>query len=251
MHSTPAIEVLKFPKTPRLIEVMSHETKAWDKLRAVAEEKIDGANVGLRFVEGELVLQSRGHVLRGGPGEEQFAALHNWAANRYDLLFEALNTTRMLYGEWCFAKHRAFYDALPDLLIGLDVLDLTTGEFLNTSTRDALLTRAGVALPPRLWNGVFGKAPAFGSLLGKSAYKTGNWKGTLEKQIVAARRKLDEALAETDLSDEAEGVYVRIEDETKVVGRMKLHREGFEKVRSDNWRRKPIIKNVTSAKAST
>ena len=41
-----------------------------------------------------------------------------------------------------------------------------------------------------------------------------------------------------------EGIYIRIEDEEKVVARIKLHREEFEKVRNDDWRINDIIKNV-------
>lgn len=39
----------------------------------VVEEKIDGANAGIRFDgAGELYLQSRGHFLTGGPREKHF-----------------------------------------------------------------------------------------------------------------------------------------------------------------------------------
>jgi hypothetical protein len=55
-------------------------------------------------------------------------------------------------------------------------------------------------------------------------------------------------MAETDDSDWMEGVYIRVED-SKVVGRMKLHREGYDKVRSDGWRRRPVIENGVGAGA--
>ncbi len=40
----------------------------------VVEEKLDGSNVGVWFDDGDaLVLQSRGHALRGGADERPFA----------------------------------------------------------------------------------------------------------------------------------------------------------------------------------
>ena len=46
----------------------------------VVEEKMDGANCGLSFDEdGQLLLQSRGHYLDGGPREKHFALLKQWA----------------------------------------------------------------------------------------------------------------------------------------------------------------------------
>ena len=47
----------------------------------VVEEKLDGANCGIRCEADErLRLQSRGHTLAGGPRERQFELLKSWAA---------------------------------------------------------------------------------------------------------------------------------------------------------------------------
>ena len=132
------LEAIKFPKTPRAADIVAGDVhRTWRGLETVVEEKMDGANVGIFFDGGALCLQSRGHVLRGGDGEAQFAPLHAWAAERLTRLRDALGEQRVLYGEWCFAKHRAFYDALPDWLLAFDVLDRTRNAFLTTSERDA------------------------------------------------------------------------------------------------------------------
>ena len=49
-------------------------------------------------------------------------------------------------------------------------------------------------------------------------------------------------MAETDDSDWMEGVYVRIEDKTGVIGRMKAHREGYMKVQ-DHEQERQVIRN--------
>jgi hypothetical protein len=240
-------EAIKFPKTPRLAAVMGEDHHAWRAWQATVEEKVDGANAGIWFEGEDIRLQSRGHILRGGggAGERQFAAFHGWAARRLDQLREALGWRFVLYGEWCFAKHKAYYDALPDWLVGYDVLDRETGRFLGVSARDEVLASCLVTAVPRVWQGAFGKAPAFGLLIGPSRLKTSKWRDALARE--GAKAGVRDPMSETDDSDAMEGIYVRIEDAGGIVGRMKVHRTGFEKVRSDHWRQRPLIRNTLAA----
>lgn len=236
-------DAIKFPKTPRLVRVMAEDLQQWRHSVAIVEEKIDGANVGIWFdSDFNLKLQSRGHVLLGGTGERQFAPFHGWAAERREALENALATQYVLYGEWCFAKNKSYYDALPDWFIGYDVFDRETNTFLATSARDAILTACQVSIVPRLWSGIFGKAPAFGSFLKQSHFKTKYWRKVLIQE--ALRVGVKNPMAETDDSDHMEGVYVRVEDDSVVIGRMKLHRSGYEKVSSEHWRQLPLIRNT-------
>lgn len=235
-------DAIKFPKTPRLSSLAGEDIyQTWRHAFVVVEEKVDGANVGIWFEDGEVRLQSRGHVLRGGDRERQFAPFHGWAAERMGALRAVLGGRYTIYGEWCFAKHKAYYDALPDWLLGYDVLDRDGGRFLGAAPRDELLAACGVAIVSRRWSGAFGKAPSFASFVGKSCYKTAEWRSALadEAKRVGVARPMDE----TDDSDWMEGVYVRVEDDAGVVGRMKVHREGYGKVRSDHWRDRPLIRN--------
>jgi hypothetical protein len=235
-------DAIKFPKTPRLTQVMREvEPPEWKGARAVAEEKADGANVGVFFDGVELRLQSRGHVLRGGGRERQFTAFHGWAASRLESLRETLGDHCVLYGEWCHVMNKSFYNALPDWLLGFDVLDRESGEFLGVDERDRFFRACSVEPVARLWDGAYRKAPAFGGLLGPSRYKTAGWREALEAE--ACRVGLRDAWAETDNSDAMEGVYVRLEVSGRVVGRMKLHRPGYEKVRTDTWRERPLVHN--------
>jgi hypothetical protein len=221
---------------------MAEDLEHWRHYNAVAEEKIDGANVGIWFDNDfNLKLQSRGHVLHGGAGERQFAPFHGWAAGRHEALEKTLTTRYVLYGEWCFAKNKSYYDILPDWFIGYDVLDRETDTFLATSARDIILIACQVSIVPRLWSGVFSKAPAFGSFLGPSHFKTKHWREVLVQE--AARACVKNPMAETDNSDWMEGVYVRVEDDSTVIGRMKLHRDGYGKVSSEHWRQLPLIRN--------
>ena len=110
----------------------------------VIEEKVDGANAGISFDgAGNLRLQSRGHFLTGGPRERHFALFKSWAARHQGRLYAAIGDRYVLYGEWVYAKHTVFYDALPHDFLEFDVLDTTTDRFLGTPERRVLCRGAG------------------------------------------------------------------------------------------------------------
>src|SRR5687767_5508887 len=80
----------------------------FDDLRGrsiVVEEKLDGANAGLRFDGGRLWLQSRGHFLTGGVREKHFHLFKQWASAHAYALGDRLGDRHAVYGEWLYAKH--------------------------------------------------------------------------------------------------------------------------------------------------
>ena len=88
----------------------------------VVEEKIDGANSAVSFDgDGNLLIQSRGHYLIGGYRERHYNLLKQWANVYKDLLFDALSNRYIMYGEWMYAKHTVFYDALPVYFMDFDI----------------------------------------------------------------------------------------------------------------------------------
>ena len=54
------------------------------------EEKVDGANSAISFVNGELLLQSRGHYLTGGYRERHYNLFKQWAMIHKDELYGTL-----------------------------------------------------------------------------------------------------------------------------------------------------------------
>ena len=150
-------DIIKYPRTRHVrgsrFQHGDHDMEAvpWEELAGkhlVVEEKMDGANCGVSFTGlGTLMLQSRGHYLRGGPREKHFDLLKQWATSRRDDLWFLLGSRYVMYGEWMFAKHTMFYDALPHYFMEFDVLDRHTGTFLSTPARDLLLARAAGVEP--------------------------------------------------------------------------------------------------------
>ncbi|HBP18827.1 MAG TPA: DNA ligase, partial [Planctomycetes bacterium] len=141
--------MIKYPRTQHLqgsrLQPGDHDLAAvsLDELEGrplVIEEKLDGANAAIGFDrQGELMLQSRGHFLRGGRSERQFDLLKTWAAARAHELRGVLGARYVVYGEWLYAKHTIFYDRLPHYFHEFDVYDREREVFLSTPARRALL----------------------------------------------------------------------------------------------------------------
>ena len=232
--------VFKFPKTPRVTKTLQQENvhQEWRHLNAVIQEKVDGANVGISFEEGYLKLQSRGHYLVGGLRERQFDLFKRWAYLNVQYLEAVLSDRYVLYGEWLYAKHHIFYDALDHYFLAYDLFDKIENKFLSTHRVHARLGGI-VKFVPILHQAKFGKIHNFTQYIGPSRFRTKDWKERLVK--VAGEKELDH----TDQTQLMEGIYVRVEDDEWIVGRMKHPREEFTKVLEDDshWLTRPIVTN--------
>jgi hypothetical protein len=213
----------------------------------VVEEKIDGANAGLRFDEaGQLFLQSRGHFLAGGVREKHFNLFKQWASVHAGVLWERLGQRYALFGEWLYAKHTIFYDRLPHYFLEFDVLDLETGDFLSTAARRRLLAGLALCPVPVLYEGPATTLAQLVSLIGPSCYKGPDWRDRLVESAHA--RGIDSArvIEETDPSELMEGLYIKVEQDDRVIERYKYVRSSFLTVVKDSgthWLRRPIVPN--------
>ena len=153
----------------------------------VVEEKVDDANVGISFeTKGSLRLQCRGHYLTGGPGERQFNLLKPWAETHRSWLWETLGSRYILYGEWLYAKHTVFYDALPHYLLEFDILDTQTGVFLSTDCRREMLAGKPMVSVPVIYQGAIRSVKQLEPLVVFSLYKTSKWRKNLWEAAVAS-----------------------------------------------------------------
>ena len=214
----------------------------------VVEEKLDGANSGIRFSpEASLLLQSRGHYLTGGAREKHFALMKTWAAAHEETLFDLLGARFQMYGEWMACKHTVFYDHLPHYFLEFDVYDFQEDCFLSTKARNDLIGDAPILPVPVLYEGI---APRrlqdLLELIRPSLAKTPGWRGVLRSLAERQNLDADRVLAETENGDLAEGLYIKIEEDGKTVGRLKWVRAGFLQAISSSdshWLSRPIIPN--------
>lgn len=215
--------------------------------QVVVEEKLDGANAGISFTSGgDLLLQSRGHYLTGGPRERHFGPFKSWASALAPRLWPVLTDRYVLYGEWLYAKHTVFYDALPHYFCEFDILDLSTGDFLSTPCRAQLLAGLPVISVPVLRAGLFDSLAQLTGLVRPSMCRTAAWRESLREAAAQAGVDPDRATAETDAGEEMEGLYLKVEEGDRVVDRLKWVRAGFLQAMVESgfhWLDRPIIAN--------
>ena len=212
----------------------------------IIEEKVDGANVGVSFSEnGRLLLQSRGHFLTGGYRERHYDLFKKWANSAVNELFERLGTRYIMYGEWLYAKHKIYYDRLPDYFLEFDVFDKENAVFLSTEKRREILKDSPVFSVPVLASGVFNKKEDVLKYLGKSLYVSDSARDNLIETALKEGLNVEDVLSESDLSTLAEGLYIKVEENGIVEDRMKFVRSGYSQPQNDStrWIDKPIVPN--------
>lgn len=249
--------MIKYPRTRHILGSRLQpgdedlEAVAHAELRdayLVVEEKIDGANAAVSFDQGgRLLLQSRGHYLRGGPREKHFALFKTWASRHQDALRERLGARFVMYGEWAYAKHTIFYDRLPHYFLEFDLFDRQEEIFLSTDRRAQMLRGLPVVSVPVLTRGRFADLETLVRWIGPSRFKSDRWRERLRE--VAERVShvsVDRVEAETDAADAMEGLYVKHEGEGRVIGRYKYVRAAFLQAvfdSSGHWLDRPIVPN--------
>ena len=253
--------MFKYPRTQHIkgsrLQHGDHDLEAvpWEELAGkhlVIEEKMDGANCGVSFTpEGELLLQSRGHYLRGGPREKHFALLKQWASARQDEFLQALGPRYVMYGEWLYAKHTFYYDALLHYFMEFDVLDTQANTFLSTDERHKLLNHTNSAWSNVcpvlvLAEGRFKRLSELEAMITRSRFVTDDRITNLNNAAEAAGVVATEAWKHTDPSNLMEGLYVKWEEGGVVKGRYKYVRGSFTNSimeQETHWHDRPIIQN--------
>ena len=252
--------ILKYPRTPHLqgsrlqpgdedLSQIPFSEIAGKEL--VVEEKCDGANTGISFDDdGTLLLQSRGHYLVGGAREKHYNLFKEWANIHIDMLFDLLGTRYIMYGEWMYAKHTIYYDALPHYFLEFDIFDRERGIFLDTDTRYAMLKGCPVVSAPLIARKAFSSLEELTALIGQSNYIR---PGHIEKLRLYCQENpkcgdADARCAETDSSTDMEGLYLKLEADGQVVGRLKFVRHAFVQSllgdSTSHWLSRPIVPNL-------
>ena len=248
--------IIKYPRTPHIEgsrlqpgdEDMSQRSFSDIAGRhIVIEEKIDGANTAVSFnAQGELLLQSRGHYLTGGYRERHYNLFKQWTTVQRDLLWKALGCRYVMYGEWLYAKHSIYYDALPHYFMEFDILDRETGRFLDTPSRRAITSRLPVCSAAVLAEGACSSMEDVLKYLGDSNYITADHIARLRAAAAREGQDPDRICRETDHRRTMEGLYIKVEEDGRVADRMKYVRATFLQVVEESgthWLERPIIPN--------
>ena len=250
------MSIIKYPRTPHIessrfqpgdedLDSVPFSEIAGRYL--VVEEKMDGGNAGISFAEdGKLLLQSRGHYLTGGPREKHFALFKQWAHSHAVQLQEILGSRYILYGEWLYATHTVYYDALSHYFMEFDIFDRHEKVFLSTERRQQMLAGSPVVSVAVLSAGPATTLAALRAQIKPSLFKTPRWREALRETAQGRGLDADRVIAETDRSDLMEGLYLKIEEEGVVTERYKLVRPDFLTAILDaggHWLDRPIVPN--------
>ena len=147
------------PEYPRIPHLMGKSNLYDDDIEinvtfgfdAYVQEKVDGANCGISWLDGPI-LRNRKHVLRKGferdtPAKKQFVPAWNWLHEKEDDLKEIMNRWQgqvTVYGEWMFAKHSIGYEKLPDYFLAYDVWSCDENKFISPNVCRELFKGTGI-----------------------------------------------------------------------------------------------------------
>lgn len=246
--------IIKYPRTQHLIGSTKSfgddlEDILFEQIKnnyLVIEEKLDGSQAGISFDNGKMILQSRGHELTGGGRERQFNLFKSWANTRQSDLYDILGNHLIMYGEYLFCKHTEFYNSLPHYFLEFDIFDKNTEQFWSTEKRHNALFGSPVVSVPVLQNGHFNSLDDITKLIGPSLAKNKNWQDDLKKTCQIWNLNYDSVCKETDMTELSEGLYIKVEEDDFVTGRLKYVRpDFFNKIieSGTHWLDRPICPN--------
>lgn len=184
-------EFVRFPRTPHLAvlggadvrgdKVLSpRESRRFLQQPVTIEEKVDGENLGLSVVRGELRAQARGSYVELGGAS--FQGLSSWLSPRERRISDALGEALVLFGEWCAVRHSVPYDALPDWFLVFDVYDKRCDGFWRLDKRDVFAEELGLATVPRIGTGMYALSE-LEQMLGRSRLGSARMEGVVARHV--------------------------------------------------------------------
>ncbi len=127
-----------------------------------------------------------------------------------------------------------------------DIYDRERDLFLSTARRREMLAGLPVVSVAVLWEGRPQRIAEVTGLVGPSLFKSPEWRDRLVEAGAAAGVPAAQVIAETDRHDAMEGLYIKVEDEERVVERLKWVRASFLSALVDSgshWLERPIVNN--------
>lgn len=190
----------------------------------VVEEKVDGSHTALFFdQEANLKIFFRQTEILS-PEPPFLAPLVAQAQRSLDGLWDTLGDRYVLFGEWSYAVHTIYYDALPSYFLEDDIFDRHLDCFLSTDARHALAARLPEDFSHSvrvLAQGTFDDLESIRSLIGRSTYCSSSWENSLKNARQQAPSRI------LDSTGQMEGLYIKSESEGIVQGRYKWIRPSF------------------------
>ena len=255
-HETIEEKIIKYPRTRHLMGSGLGKNDLEDYVtieelsgkHLVCEEKIDGANTAISFINCTLKLQCRGHFLGLGNDWPEFDQFKVWANTWTDQLFDMLEDRYIMYGEWMSGFHSVYYDLLPHYFMEFDIYDKKERVFLDTPRRNEMIERAKVKISQVrvIREGYFVSIDNIVANVGLSAFISENAYSILEKELTKKNVAEKNVLLSFNKDRLMEGLYIKWEEDGIVKDRYKYVRPGFVQAILDSgehWQDRPSIAN--------
>ncbi|KAL1524949.1 hypothetical protein AB1Y20_019825 [Prymnesium parvum] len=232
-HVAPA-GLYKFPRTHHVLDAGGTGVSRDDLLlegddlavfigsgsEVIAEEKVDGANLGFSLTEDyRIQAQNRSHFVCSAT-HSQFKGLDAWLEEHSWALCQILKPNdEILFGEWCFARHSVPYTRLPGYFIAFDIFSKSSRSFCSVDERNRRLDGFDIPIVPMIARGIFNCREDLLALLeSRSAYYDGY----------------------------VEGAYLRVDRGLSNAHRGKIVRPDFIQGITTHWQSHTLVKNSLS-----
>jgi hypothetical protein len=148
-----------FPRIPHLDETISNMESDDIKLNNIifplecwAQEKVDGSNVGISWMNNEPFLRTREKILRKEYSKtknltkSQYVPLWNWIYSHKKDILKIVNKIGIctIYGEWLMYEHSIGYDKLPDYFLSYDIWSYELKRFLEMGEFEKLISSTNI-----------------------------------------------------------------------------------------------------------
>lgn len=145
-------KLIKFPRTEHFwnLGAATRQDKVYSGPVSgafIVEEKIDGANLGIRLHQNQILVQNRSHYL-SGEEHPQFKSVHQFVEQHRESLTNILANDHILFGEWCLAKHTIPYSRLPAYFVAFDLYDAKRNSFCSRQDFHRRLKQVRIPVAP-------------------------------------------------------------------------------------------------------
>lgn len=237
---SPPLGLFKFPRTHHVLNTGGYAVTRDDLVMSegdaspffdgrsvvVAEEKIDGSNLGFSLTKDfQILAQNRSHFVNT-QSHTQFRPLQAWLDEHGWALCQLLEPeVEVLYGEWMVAQHSVKYDRLPGYFVAFDLYNKRSRSFCSVAERNRRLEGLAIPIVRTIAKRAFtSKADLLTLLETRSAYTDGGF---------------------------VEGAYLRIDEPDEGVARNarrgKIVRPDFIQGITEHWINAEVVKNVVRA----
>ena len=187
----------------------------------IVQEKIDGANLGLFLDDDGYTIHAvkRNTEINLQHPEKQFRRLGDWINMNYGDIRDILESGKVIFGEWLYARHSVVYDRLPSYFLCFDIYNLAEQKFYAQHEVERILQGTAIRHNPVVFRGTVESIEELEDMIGPSQFGPG----------------------------QMEGVYIRIDDEQFNESRCKLvHRDFIQTLEEEGrFDARPIVKNIS------